>query len=1830
MKRRYANPHFRQQHKATIRKRYANPHFRQQHKATMGNVMRKKYANPHFRHQHKALMKSVSKNNYNNTEFKQKRSMSLKMKYRRIDKFRQNVLKRNLKRAELNKLKMTDLHNVIKQFRQITCGGPEYVCSVCFKLLFKSQVMKCIKSKYMDTSCISEKYLHVCNPQCTLICEIAKSDRSFLWICFTCHNKLRAGKLPAEANINNLQLNDIPEEIAQLNNLEQHLIGLHIPFMKLMALPKGAQNGVHGPVVCVPSNTNETVEMLPRPETEDQTIRVKLKRKLSYKSYYKYKYVNKSKVLNALQYLKQNNKWYSDVTIDNNWENSFSQNNDIHEDDVEVEDSAIDEHMLPKDPNPEENNPIDSLHDQPLHKNDVEDDSEERLCGIQLDTCLQPANIGQDLLDQCFDEILCCAPCEGNSPVSILKDESNEAKCFPSLFPKGQPTFHDGRSENITLGRYLQNRLMHVDNRFAQNTDYIFYAQYIYEMQQVLSQVSIALRQGSNRKDDFSSITASDFKNVDKVYEILKADKGYRFLKQIRGTPPYWQNAQKNVLAMVRQLGKPTWFGSFSSADLRWPEIMNTLLRQTGDARKIDDLDWADKCNLLKSNPVTVARMFDKRFHTFLKKVILSPSKPIGNVIDYFYRIEFQQRGSPHVHILIWIENAPILGVDKDENVVQFIDKYISCEKPTEKEDPELHEIVSHVQSHSKKHSKSCKKKGTTCRFNFPRPISKRTFITKPVDVGEGKDMKTDQKNAKELLESVKNELANETNYESTNDLFEKLGITQEQFEKAYAELASQESIILKRKPQDVWINQFNPHLLRCWNANMDLQYVSNVFACVSYVVSYLSKAEREVGMLLSHTLSEIKEGNNDAKQSMKKLGQAYMHNREVSAQESVYRVCSLRLKECSRKVEYIPVGPDPIRISLPLKVIQNRTDDNEENIWMTSKVDRYKARPDGSKFDNMCLASFCSEYRILTTSQMDASRCKRNENVFELKQNLGYIQKRTRSDDAVIRYPRFNPKISPENYNLSLLQLFLPYRTQEQLKPPGFETYEHFIQRGYVNISGKKLEKVKSIVIKNRDKFEKNADAIDEAKEFLCKFGPQENAWALLCPETEAERLEYPKEDVDIEDFEADRDIPDLKSTKTKDDQSVELRSSKMSKHEGHSLIRTLNEKQKIVFYNIRQWCLNKVNGGKSEPFHIFVTGGAGTGKSHLVKCIYYEGTRILGRMLHNPDDIPILKIAPTGVAAFNINGSTIHSALSIPLQIQLPYQPLSEEKISTLRNKLAHIQVIIIDEISMVHQKLMCYIHGRLRQIKQSRNQMPFGGISVIAVGDFYQLPPVFGTPLYKDTLEGAIWIDNFKKVELDDIMRQKDDSKFALLLNKLRVKSKEDKLCDEDIETLQSRETGEDCENVLHIYSTNKHVQDWNKQVLHKKCTGIVCILAEDTQNTSKDRTKVRDKPLATLKSSLAPYLWIAVNARVMLTRNIDVEKGLTNGCFGNVVEIVMDSTNSKPVCIKVEFDKSDIGIYAIEKHQESVKKYVRQQFPLKLAYACTIHKVQGMSLDKAVVSLKNMFEYGQAYVGLSRVTSLSGLVVQDFHEDRIYCNPEIKESLENMHSFIQPPIATDVNSDHKISIILHNVQGLKQHYRDLKCNTDFSNADLICLTETWLNNEDDIIDTLLDDFKFYHQPRYLSYCATNQLREQSHGGVAIYTKIKVSSRLNIAVDNLESIAIIITNPVSFVISVIYRPPSYSIKQFCECLLNYLNELHKISTRCIVMGDFNEDLMKHNSQVNKIMCDNGYKQYVSKPTTENGTLIDHVYSKGLDILDADVFPIYYSYHEAIRITL
>lgn len=121
-----------------------------------------------------------------------------------------------------------------------------------------------------------------------------KSPKCKLWICHTCHRKIILGKVPAEAEFNNLYLEPIPCELQCLNNMEQHLVALHIPFMKVVALPKGGQRGCHGPVTCVPSNMDKMTTALPKSNPNDQLICVKLKRKLTFKGHYKTQFIKQS------------------------------------------------------------------------------------------------------------------------------------------------------------------------------------------------------------------------------------------------------------------------------------------------------------------------------------------------------------------------------------------------------------------------------------------------------------------------------------------------------------------------------------------------------------------------------------------------------------------------------------------------------------------------------------------------------------------------------------------------------------------------------------------------------------------------------------------------------------------------------------------------------------------------------------------------------------------------------------------------------------------------------------------------------------------------------------------------------------------------------------------------------------------------------------------------------------------------------------------------------------------------------------------------------------------------------------------------------------------------------------------------------------------------------------------------------------------------------------------------------------------------------------------------------------------------------------------------
>jgi len=206
-----------------------------------------------------------------------------------------------------------------------------------------------------------------------------------------------------------------------------------------------------------------------------------------------------------------------------------------------------------------------------------------------------------------------------------------------------------------------------------------------------------------------------------------------------------------------------------------------------------------------------------------------------------------------------------------------------------------------------------------------------------------------------------------------------------------------------------------------------------------------------------------------DAKQALRKLGSVFLHNREVSAQESVYRLTNMKLKQGSRKVVFIPTGTNQIRMSLPLNTIHKKAEcgeDDSDGIWMKSISDRYRARPHTNEFSAMCLATFASDYRVLTASEKCSDRVK-------LENDMGFVRKRTRTDSAIVRYARFSPTKNSENYHQSILELFLPHFVRDQLKPTNFNTYKDFYETGFVTISNDELESVKMIVDANMGKFE-------------------------------------------------------------------------------------------------------------------------------------------------------------------------------------------------------------------------------------------------------------------------------------------------------------------------------------------------------------------------------------------------------------------------------------------------------------------------------------------------------------------------------------------------------------------------------------------------------------------------------------------------------------------------------------------------------------------------------------------------------------------------------------
>lgn len=420
----------------------------------------------------------------------------------------------------------------------------------------------------------------------------------------------------------------------------------------------------------------------------------------------------------------------------------------------------------------------------------------------------------------------------------------------------------------------------------------------------------------------------------------------------------------------------------------------------------------------------------------------------------------------------------------------------------------------------------------------------------------------------------------------------------------------------------------------------------------------------------------------------------------------------------------------------------------------------------------------------------------------------------------------------------------------------------------------------------------------------------------------------------------------------------------------------------------------------------NVFLTGQAGTGKSYTLKAF-------MKHCIQNR--IPYAVTSTTGVSALLIGGTTLHSWAGIFLGM--------EDKI-TLLERVRHLEkpfrrwmytkVLIIDEISMMSPELLEKLDYIGKKIRKSTK--PFGGIQLIFCGDFAQLPPVKSDYCFKN----AIWDLLIKtNIYLLENMRQTDDT-FRTILNEARM----GEMSPQSIAILQTRVGAQiyTPEGIIptKLFSHRATVAKINRDSLQRLITDqnpLVTYQSKDDVKRKDGRmvtSRFREQYLGRIDKifQASKNLEVCVGAQVMLIFNLDLPGGLANGSRG----VIIGFKNGLPVVrfmngIETPIDRTSWSMKVADNVYVS-----RRQIPLILAWANTIHKAQGATLDCAQIDLgATIFEYGQAYTALSRVKSLNAVSIVTFDPDKISCSPYVKEFYKRIGTVVSEDITEEVDPD-----------------------------------------------------------------------------------------------------------------------------------------------------------------------------------------------------------------------
>ena len=296
---------------------------------------------------------------------------------------------------------------------------------------------------------------------------------------------------------------------------------------------------------------------------------------------------------------------------------------------------------------------------------------------------------------------------------------------------------------------------------------------------------------------------------------------------------------------------------------------------------------------------------------------------------------------------------------------------------------------------------------------------------------------------------------------------------------------------------------------------------------------------------------------------------------------------------------------------------------------------------------------------------------------------------------------------------------------------------------------------------------------------------------------------------------------------------------------------------------------------------------------------------------------------------------------------------------------------------------------------------------------------------------------------------------------------------------------------------------------------------------------------------------------------------------------------------------------------------------------LAWVSTIHSVQGLTVDRIVVDLSKIFAAGQAYVALSRVKTLEGLQILNYRKSAFRIDKRVEQEMMRQQSrkinFKWPVIPT-LQAEQWIKICHLSIRGYLHHISDLKQDNNIC-SHIICLTETHLRKSD-IVHPNSQPNKHYIQYR------NDRVPSIDKGGIMMFIDPHIkSASLNLDITQLEFL-VVTTSPVPhnelIIITLYRRPNTISIQRFTQLLQKLLSNSKLNQKKIVILGDFNEDLMENKTNIHNLFQQHGFKQLIHQPTTNQGSLLDHIYINANSTAETEVCDTYYSDHDSTLLAI